>query len=116
MSAALTAPSRERHRIAASRGRGRPSLRGDGVFARGPSRSTGSRGEPQWKLFLNLTENGGRRWRTETEKVASASLCHPSSVVCPAYPPRAARNSCGVVPVCLRKKRAKWEGSEKESS
>src|SRR5262249_4619911 len=30
--------------------------------------------------------------------------------------PRAARNSCGVVPVCLRKKRAKWDGSEKARS
>jgi len=32
------------------------------------------------------------------------------------YPPRAARNSCGVVPVCLRKKRAKCEGSENARS
>jgi len=32
------------------------------------------------------------------------------------YPPLAARNSCGVVPVCLRKKRAKWDGSEKARS
>ena len=34
----------------------------------------------------------------------------------PDYPPLAARNSCGVVPVCLRKKRAKWDGSEKARS
>ena len=32
------------------------------------------------------------------------------------YPPRAARNSCGVVPVCLRKNLAKWEGSENARS
>ena len=30
--------------------------------------------------------------------------------------PAAARNSCGAMPVCFRKKRAKWEGSEKARS
>jgi hypothetical protein len=34
----------------------------------------------------------------------------------PPYPPRDARNSCGVLPVCLRKKRAKCDGSEKARS
>ncbi len=31
----------------------------------------------------------------------------PSEQTAVPYPPRAARNSCGVVPVCLRKNRAK---------
>jgi hypothetical protein len=34
----------------------------------------------------------------------------------PLYPPPFSRNAWGVVPVCLRKKRAKWEGSAKVRS
>ena len=40
----------------------------------------------------------------------SMTKCEPKSY---AYPPPCSRKACGVMPVCLRKKRAKCEGSEK---
>src|SRR5262249_14083732 len=45
------------------------------------------------------------------------SLTRPRGLILFAFrrQPRPARNSCGVMPVCLRKKRAKCEGSENAS-
>ena len=47
---------------------------------------------------------------------AAAEVTLRSQTQLELHPPRAARNSCGAVPVCLRKKRAKWEGPEKARS
>src|SRR6476646_4876880 len=58
----------------------------------------------------------------QIENICFLSSGHamPGPLVCTqrpsGQPPRPSRNACGVVPVCLRKKRVKCEGSEKARS
>ena len=61
---------------------------------------------------------GFQAWRRDPRATSLGSESPPAGpdVAGVTYPPRVARNSCGVVPVCLRKNRAKWEGSEKARS
>ena len=53
-----------------------------------------------------------RRGETET---AGRRLARAAAEIM-AQPPLPSRNSCGVIPVCLRKKRAKCDGSAKPRS
>src|ERR1700730_2360081 len=112
MIAALSEPSRGNDRMAASRG----GSMGQSCMAMASHRATHAhlaawQFEPQSKPFVNLKSEDRGRIRHSFR--LTAVHCFLSSVV---RHPAEARNSCGVVPVCFRKKRAKWEGSEKARS